>query len=193
MDSLNGDSHYRLPGFPIRTSAVLRLFAPTRSFSQLVTSFIGSQCQGIPPALLVAWPYVPHCFRLWFSVCFSFNLIRQRLSWVSLRANLSFKDITLIFFDYWLIFILILSSHLFRYFEYSVLKVQLSQSLLRLLVGLNGLEPSTSRLSGVRSNQLSYKPKCIGRFLSKSDPSKFWWTRKTKQRTVSVRRYYLIY
>ena len=26
------------------------------------------------------------------------------------------------------------------------------------MVGLNGLEPSTSRLSGVRSNHLSYKP-----------------------------------
>ena len=26
------------------------------------------------------------------------------------------------------------------------------------VVGLNGLEPSTSRLSGARSNQLSYKP-----------------------------------
>ena len=26
------------------------------------------------------------------------------------------------------------------------------------MVGLNGLEPSTSRLSGVRSNRLSYKP-----------------------------------
>ena len=29
---------------------------------------------------------------------------------------------------------------------------------LRRLVGLDGLEPSTSRLSGVRSNHLSYKP-----------------------------------
>lgn len=29
---------------------------------------------------------------------------------------------------------------------------------LRLLVGLSGLEPPTSRLSGVRSNRLSYKP-----------------------------------
>ena len=26
------------------------------------------------------------------------------------------------------------------------------------MVGLNGLEPSTSRLSGARSNQLSYRP-----------------------------------
>ena len=26
------------------------------------------------------------------------------------------------------------------------------------MVGLNGLEPSTSRLSGVRSNHLSYRP-----------------------------------
>ena len=29
------------------------------------------------------------------------------------------------------------------------------------MVGLRGLEPPTSRLSGVRSNHLSYKPKCV--------------------------------
>ena len=50
--------HVRLPlardilncfrmGCPIRTSPDQRLFAPTRSFSQLVTSFIASESQGI--------------------------------------------------------------------------------------------------------------------------------------------------
>ena len=43
------------PGFPIRTSADRRLFAPPRSFSQLITSFIGSWCQGILPTLFLAW------------------------------------------------------------------------------------------------------------------------------------------
>ena len=32
------------------------------------------------------------------------------------------------------------------------------------MVGLDGLEPSTSRLSGVRSNHLSYKPYSIKAF-----------------------------
>ena len=48
------------------------------------------------------------------------------------------------------------------YFFYSVFKVQnISKTARRFyskLVGLSGLEPPTSRLSGVRSNQLSYKP-----------------------------------
>ena len=48
--------HTFLPyvGSPIRISVLHRLFAPTHGFSQLVTSFFGSQCQGILPALLVA-------------------------------------------------------------------------------------------------------------------------------------------
>ena len=33
------------------------------------------------------------------------------------------------------------------------------------MVGLGGLEPPTSRLSGVRSNQLSYRPRRKPRFL----------------------------
>ena len=54
--------HVRIPehlpqvGFPIRTSAGRRLFAPLRSFSQLATSFFGSWCQGIRPVLFIAWP-----------------------------------------------------------------------------------------------------------------------------------------
>ena len=44
------------PGSPIRKSAVHRICAPLRSLSQLVTSFIGSWCQGIPLAPFIAWP-----------------------------------------------------------------------------------------------------------------------------------------
>ena len=36
------------PGFPIRTSAGRRVFAPYRRFSQLVTSFFASESLGIP-------------------------------------------------------------------------------------------------------------------------------------------------
>ena len=43
-------------GYPIRKSTDLWIFAPPRGLSQLVTSFIGSWCQGIPLALFLAWP-----------------------------------------------------------------------------------------------------------------------------------------
>ena len=36
-------------GFPIQTPAGQWIYAPLRSFSQLIASFIGSQCQGIRP------------------------------------------------------------------------------------------------------------------------------------------------
>ena len=45
-------------GFPIRKSTGRSLFAAHRSLSQLVTSFFGSWCQGIPFMLLLAWTSV---------------------------------------------------------------------------------------------------------------------------------------
>ena len=59
--------------FHIRKSADRSLFAAPRSLSQLVTSFIGSWCQGIRPMLLFAWTSL-----LIFSAC-SLNC------WVSLN------------------------------------------------------------------------------------------------------------
>ncbi len=41
-------------GFPIQISTDQGLFAAPRGFSQLITSFFGSQCQGILPALFLA-------------------------------------------------------------------------------------------------------------------------------------------
>ena len=41
----------------IRISADQQIFAPPRSFSQLVTSFVGSQCQGIRLMLFFTWPF----------------------------------------------------------------------------------------------------------------------------------------
>ena len=38
-------------------------------------------------------------------------------------------------------------------------------------MGTNGLEPSTSRLSGVRSNHLSYAPLVVGKPVFRSLPS----------------------
>ncbi len=47
---------HRFPcaGFPIQRSPDQRVFAPPRSLSQLITSFIGSQCQGIRLTLFVS-------------------------------------------------------------------------------------------------------------------------------------------
>ena len=36
-------------------------------------------------------------------------------------------------------------------------------------MGLSGLEPPTSRLSGVRSNRLSYKPRFMSKCTSEGD------------------------
>ena len=56
----------------IRISADQCLLATPRSFSQLTTSFIGSWCQGILPALLLAWPF-------WIMLSFAFKSLLQRI------------------------------------------------------------------------------------------------------------------
>ncbi len=44
---MDGWYSFRIPGCPIRKSADQRLFAPTHGLSQLITSFIASESQGI--------------------------------------------------------------------------------------------------------------------------------------------------
>ena len=55
MDSPCGGMQ-RMPGFPIQTSADQCSCAAPRGFSQLIASFIGSQCQGIRPVPYYALP-----------------------------------------------------------------------------------------------------------------------------------------
>ena len=54
------------PGFPIRTSAGRRAFAPNRGFSQLVTSFVASESHRHPPCALLCFPF---SFRLLLTGC----------------------------------------------------------------------------------------------------------------------------
>ena len=61
------DGTRSVPGCPIRTSAGLRVFAPLRGFSQLVTSFFASESQGILHA-----PFSPFLFSFFGKVAFLF-------------------------------------------------------------------------------------------------------------------------
>ena len=60
-------------GSPIRKSAGRSLFTAHRSLSQLVTSFIGSWCQGIHLTLFFAWTYI-----FGSRIKFSFELLEFR-------------------------------------------------------------------------------------------------------------------
>ena len=92
-----GSQVLHLRGFPIRKSADRSSFAAPRSLSQLVTSFIGSWCQGIHLMLFLAWT----------SSSFKFSQLKLSLSCLSLANNwlgyhlLFWKDLTIRHF--WLI------------------------------------------------------------------------------------------
>ena len=133
---IHGNNHV---SFLIRKSSDLWLCAPTRSLSQLITSFIGSWCQGIPLALFLAWSLsIKPIDRPFGSLLVDFALILGLIKSIINLTKLFTKNFS------WLVV-----------FIQTIYYVQFSKNK---LVGLNGLEPSTSRLSGVRSNQLSYRP-----------------------------------
>src|ERR1700712_4488669 len=62
---------FKRPGFPIRKSADQFIFADPRSLSQLITSFIASESQGIPRV-----PFLTFFYDTAFcSVCMLFDRI----------------------------------------------------------------------------------------------------------------------
>ena len=178
---------------PFGHPRIYRSLTAPRGFSQLVTSFFGSRCQGIPLVLFVAWPFLmrylwffvislkigcfttiffhpyrncsiftfviwvcltkPYLINILFSLyllsLFSFQGTLDKMSTlVTLRCSVNNSHSSNLFRCLWQLHSLVLASRYFRAprlgFSY--------------LVGLSGLEPPTSRLSGVRSNRLSYKP-----------------------------------
>ena len=67
----------------------------------------------------------------------------------------------------------------YSFILYSVFNEHLRKSFSDFLVGSSGLEPPTSRLSGARSNQLSYEPiqfwsSVLGPLFPVSDSSDWW-------------------
>ena len=107
-------------GFPIRKSPDQRIFAPPRSLSQLVASFIGSWCQGIPLALFIAWPKEIFWFSSWNSAgnlqvlsqnCNCYPLLSQKCSTIKnsqLFFQVSLKDLS----------VALLSSHFNTLFSF---------------------------------------------------------------------------
>ena len=185
--------------FLIRRSPDRSLFAAPRGLSQLVTSFIGSWCQGIRPVLFFAWTSY-YSLVLWIAwVSFKQDFLSH---WKGFSFSCRFPPFGEIVSHLWCVYpfwkdsinfsILssLICSFLSTHFNPNIwifrLPIRLSSFMcpcvrfsiaspsrdvwriwlnvtracrpLCGLVGLDGLEPSTSRLSGARSSHLSYKP-----------------------------------
>src|SRR6202000_3035155 len=85
-------------GFPIQKSADQFIFADPRSLSQLITSFIASESQGIPRVPFLTFFY--HCRLLPGTVCLFYSGCRSVLFvvgcklWVASIATFNFQLIT---------------------------------------------------------------------------------------------------
>ena len=70
----DGWHSFRMPGCPIRKSLDQRLFAPTQSLSQLITSFIASESQGIRHVPLLTFCLTDHVWSIYtFSSLLNFT------------------------------------------------------------------------------------------------------------------------
>ena len=137
----------------IRKSTYHSVLTAPRGLSQLITSFFGSQCQGIRPALFLALPFVS---------CFWVLLIVNQYTSCSFTQQyflLSFYTRSILICITFALFCFQVSFCSWE--QISVILFQITQIHFQDLVGTNGLEPSTSRLSGVRSNHLSYAPSLV--------------------------------
>ena len=76
---------FKVPGCPIRKSADQRLFAPTRSLSQLITSFIASESQGIRHAPLLTFSLTDNVWSI-YTFSFNFTFLRYIMSKIVLSG-----------------------------------------------------------------------------------------------------------
>ena len=101
---MSGSQILHLRGFPIRISADRSLFAAPRSFSQLVTSFFGSWCQGILLMLFLAWTsfFLVLCFFLaflaWVSQIIVFGCLSLWKDLCALSPSLAYIAVFLPYF-----------------------------------------------------------------------------------------------
>ena len=102
---------------PFRNPRVRRIFASNRGLSQLITSFIGSQCQGIHPALLFALP-----IRIIIPLALSKIRLQQICCGVPFSLNRTRCLVLLKYLNGYFNIILIL---ILKIFLYEVFKVQL--------------------------------------------------------------------
>ena len=135
-----------LLGFPIRKSPDQRVFASPRSLSQLITSFIAYWCQGIHRTPLVAWSnsscYISNIYKVYIRLLQLSNIIQLSKNTPPKRKNVCTRQSTF-------------GRHFRSHISNFKSEIHFRSTK---MVGVTGVEPVTSSLSGMRSNQLSYTP-----------------------------------
>ncbi len=152
---------FSILGFPIRKSADQFIFADTRSLSQLITSFIASESQGIPRVPFLTFFYtIRFCPYRYAFVIVALFVARSQLKIASINTTTLFLttynlkttslllfSLSIIFFQYVKeLFYLIPQAH-------TVFTAQNLRS--KASVENNGFEPLTPCVQGRCSSQLS--------------------------------------